>query len=1153
MIAGFSQILKEPGRLAWTGAQWEEQRDRIYTMYVDEDEKLDRVIERMAQEHNFHASRPQYIRRITVCWKMRKNSTKEEWQLAKSLVRKRKAEGKETRLSMNGKSVDSKKLKKELRRYQEPQSGTLATSVDVIARTPPGPQLATKIITMGTMPFFRFQNGFGALISRAFQVSTFSTAAPPSDLSPFLVSSCQDTIFRAMPADLSPVNLLFAEMIPEQINERNGCETQRLIPSEPWMRLFQQVIFMSANNALQHGQLDKFLQSVIGTGHGIIAALKRTILIDGPTTEIFALTLLHSAIRDEGEESLDLVQFLLRKQAGEKNVDQCISSWKENALCVAIRHHNIRAVQVLLKYGADPDVDCRRGYSNSSNRPLGFALQAPGASAIAKMLIEAGVDVNPPLDCRSISPLMQATRNQDTARVKQLLQAGAEPNHITSKPHEFFSFFSALHIAIHGDDLETVKVLLEAGADPDVLCNKSLFDVAQEKEIQGRIDEYLFPSGYDSLKELELSSPIRAATARGNIPIVQALIDGDSDDLDNDDLGKLEVVAQTALQHAVQTCQVPVVELLLTMGAQVEATHPVFPTALQQACGLDKSIVGKNRVVEILLDWGADINVPACQRRGRTALQAAAQCGDFDLVDNPLRRGAEVNAPPAPDGGRTALQAAAESGNIQMVDSLIRNGASPNTAAATKGGRTCIEASAFSGNTVLLEMMLQLCNNADTRRVSENLTQGLKAAVISGSVEEVRRLIDAGAGVNITANLRLCDAIRRNNHEVFDLLMSYGVDPDPIRADPSPLCAAVHQGDEYMVNCLVKAGAALDTLSPHWCCCDKGTECYGAWSGDLTRLHCDELPSETPLVAAVMHGDINLVRVLLGAGANPDDIRQEYSPLLLALWRSRSLEQSMEIAQLLLDSGADPHASDSSNGNAIHHLLAAGGDWDDENDHMFRLLLRLKVDVNVCSRFGTPIQMLFDDPCCIAIARLLLEAGADINAPPCREYGWPCTTALQHAVLKGYKELVNELLAAGADPHAPAFSCFGRTALQAAASNGNLGLVEHLVSLGVGVNELPAEDRGATALQLAAMHGHYDIAIFLLERGAKINAPAAHVKGRTALQGAAEHGRLDMVHIFLENDEEPETLKERCQDAARLAESEGHLVIARILREWKKL
>ncbi|KAJ3544472.1 hypothetical protein NM208_g881 [Fusarium decemcellulare] len=1141
-------------------AQWEEQRDRIYTMYVDEDEKLDRVIERMAQEHDFHASRPQYIRRITVVWKMRKNSTKEEWQLAKSLVRKRKAEGKDTRLSMNGKFVDSKKMKKELRRYQEPQSEKpLSTSVDVTACTPPGPQLATKIITMATMPFFRFQNGFDALklTSRAFQVSTLSTASSSSDLSSFLVSSCQDTLFRAMPPHLPPVKLLFDKTIPEQTHERNGCDIQRLIPSEPWMRLFQQLIFMSANNTLAQDQLDEFLQSVMGAGHEVIAALEQTILIEGPTTEIFALRLLHSAIGVEGEESLDLVQFLLRKRSREKNVHQPILPLEEEALlCVAIRHHNIRAVQLLLNYGANSNVNWSREYSFSA---LGLALEAPSTSAIAKMLIEAGADVNPPFGCRPISPLMQATRNQDMARVKQLLKAGANPNYTSDE------ISSALHIAIQSDDLEIVKVLLEGGADPDVLCNKVFVDKELRFPIRGWLNSYyLWTPGRDITKRLELSPPIRVATARENIPVVKTLIDGganmdgffdpfpylDSDDLGTDDLDKLEVVAQTALQHAVRTCQVYAVEFLLTMGARVEATHPLFSTALQQACGLDKSIVGKHRVVEILLDWGADLNAPACERRGRTALQAAAQSGDFYLVEDLLRRGSEVNAPPAPNGGRTALQAAAESGNIEVVNLLLKNGANPNTAAATKGGRTCIEASAFSGNTVLLEIMLKLGNNADAPRVSENLAQGLKAAVTSGSVEEVRRLLDAGAGVNIDTNVRLCDAVWRKSHEIFDLLMSYGVDPDSIKADPSPLWAAVHQGDEYMVNRLVKAGAALDKLSYHWCCDDRN-ECYGASLERITGLIYDELRSETPLVAAVMSRDINLTKVLLGAGANPNGISQNCSPLLLALWDIKRFDPLMEFAQLLLDNGADPHARDS-NGNAIHHLLLRAEYWDDATDHMLRLLLRCKVDVNADSVFGTPIQMLFDDPRCVAIARLLLEAGADVNAPPCGENIWTLT-ALQNAALIGHQELVNELLAAGADLHAPAFPKAGRTALQAASSVGNLGLVEHLVSLGVDVNELPAENRGATALQLAVMHGHYDIAIFLLERGARINAPAAPINGCTALQGAAEQGRLDMVHIFLENDEEPETLEERCEYAARLAESGGHVVIARILKEWKKL
>lgn len=58
---------------------------------------------------------------MNVNWKLQKNYTKEKWQHASALVEKRQAEGKLTKLSIDGKVISEKRRKKELRRYHVPQ------------------------------------------------------------------------------------------------------------------------------------------------------------------------------------------------------------------------------------------------------------------------------------------------------------------------------------------------------------------------------------------------------------------------------------------------------------------------------------------------------------------------------------------------------------------------------------------------------------------------------------------------------------------------------------------------------------------------------------------------------------------------------------------------------------------------------------------------------------------------------------------------------------------------------------------------------------------------------------------------------------------------------------------------------------------------
>ena len=201
--------------------------------------------------------------------------------------------------------------------------------------------------------------------------------------------------------------------------------------------------------------------------------------------------------------------------------------------------------------------------------------------------------------------------------------------------------------------------------------------------------------------------------------------------------------------------------------------------------------------------------------------------------------------------------------------------------------------------------------------------------------------------------------------------------------------------------------------------------------------------------------------------------------------------------------------------------------------------------------------------------RTLLQLGADVNAPPrfCDAYcskglnglredqfvGFSrYTTVLQKACCQNNEEIIDIFLGAGADVNAPGSPEGGLTALQAAASIGNLDRVQKLLQKGADVNAPASEEGGITALQAASIGGHLAVVILLLHKGADINSARSPIDGRTALEGAAEWGRLDIVHLLLENDHEMKGFHDRCEDAAIFAEKEGHNVIARILRNYRK-
>jgi len=146
------------------------------------------------------------------------------------------------------------------------------------------------------------------------------------------------------------------------------------------------------------------------------------------------------------------------------------------------------------------------------------------------------------------------------------------------------------------------------------------------------------------------------------------------------------------------------------------------------------------------------------------------------------------------------------------------------------------------------------------------------------------------------------------------------------------------------------------------------------------------------------------------------------------------------------------------------------------------------------------------------IVERLLAAGANVNVGPAKDRG---RTALQAAAGGGHLKVVERLLAAGANVNVGPAKYNGRTALQAAAEGGHLEVVERLLAAGANVNSDPAKYNGRTALQAASEGGRLEVVEQLLAAGANVNADPAEYYGRTALQAASGRGYLEVVERLL--------------------------------------
>ncbi|KAI1452183.1 hypothetical protein F4805DRAFT_463019 [Annulohypoxylon moriforme] len=126
-------------------------------------------------------------------------------------------------------------------------------------------------------------------------------------------------------------------------------------------------------------------------------------------------------------------------------------------------------------------------------------------------------------------------------------------------------------------------------------------------------------------------------------------------------------------------------------------------------------------VLELLIEYGADINLSATPRIRRTPLQKAAEFGAVEVVQFLLNRGADVNASPTQHSGGTALQLAAIKGYVGIIELLLKKGADISAKGALLNGRTALEGAAEHGrlDTVALLMKAGVLITKDGRRQFE--------------------------------------------------------------------------------------------------------------------------------------------------------------------------------------------------------------------------------------------------------------------------------------------------------------------------------------------------------------------------------------------------------------------------------------------------
>jgi ankyrin repeat protein len=264
-----------------------------------------------------------------------------------------------------------------------------------------------------------------------------------------------------------------------------------------------------------------------------------------------------------------------------------------------------------------------------------------------------------------------------------------------------------------------------------------------------------------------------------------------------------------------------------------------------------------------------------------------------------------------------------------------------------------------------------------------------------------------------------------------------------------------------------------------------------------------------PLVLTTAFGSLDAVRVLLDAGADPNQAGAfGLTPLHVAARDPRKV-------RLLLERGASVHAVSTAGYTPLMVAAVTNG-----SEEVVRLLIARGADVNAADTTGVTalIGATYVDNA--AAARLLLAAGANVSA---RGNSGAVSTALIGAAANGNASLTRALLAAKADVSATAANSAatvkngpvlfgGVTALHAAPTGRNAEVLRLLIDAGAKVDALDV--RGMTPLMIAIATDHPDLASIRLLAAHGADSSITSAVGETALDWARKFNDPAVMRVL---------------------------------------
>ncbi|XP_015790056.1 ankyrin repeat and KH domain-containing protein 1 isoform X2 [Tetranychus urticae] len=223
----------------------------------------------------------------------------------------------------------------------------------------------------------------------------------------------------------------------------------------------------------------------------------------------------------------------------------------------------------------------------------------------------------------------------------------------------------------------------------------------------------------------------------------------------------------------------------------------------------------------------------------------------------------------------------------------------------------------------------------------------------------------------------------------------------------------------------------------------------------------------TPLSLAASGGYVNIIKLLLSHGAEINSrtgSKLGISPLMLAAMNGHT-----GTVKLLLDMGSDINAQIETNRNTALTLACFQG-----RKEVVDLLLDRKANVEHRAKTGLTPLMEAASGGYVEVGRILLDKGADVNAPPVPSSR---DTALTISADKGHYRFVELLLQRGAQVDVK--NKKGSSPLWLACNGGHLDVVQLLVNAKADIDS--QDNRKVSCLMAAFRKGHVKVVKWMVK------------------------------------------------------------------------